>query len=221
MNVFITDTDETIGYPLARELANADHTVLLHTVHALPASNDESIRTIGDGISYESIRSATDQIGPVDCLIHLSSYTSRSAESDITVQEAADQFAILHYLLEAMGKTVSSLVYASSMSVYGNPGSHEHTINDPLSPVTVEGVEKLTCESYLRGYCSKYMIPLSVLRLTPYTNFIKHAKTDAYATRVIDTMQRCAVEKIDAIMNCTPLSPGLTPHEKSGKHRAK
>jgi UDP-glucose 4-epimerase len=73
-------------------------------------------------------------------------------------------------LLEAMRrKNVKEIVFASSSSVYGEPGSIPVGEDAPLRPVSVYGASKASCESLIHAYTGLYGLRAVVLR---YANIV-------------------------------------------------
>jgi len=58
------------------------------------------------------------------------------------------------------------IVYASTRQIYGRPLSLPVNESHPLTPVDVNGINKIAAESYHRLYHDVYNMPTTVLRLT-------------------------------------------------------
>jgi UDP-glucose 4-epimerase len=73
-------------------------------------------------------------------------------------------------LLEAVRRRgVKEIVFASSSSVYGEPGSIPVGEDAPLRPVSVYGASKASCESLIHAYTGLYGLRAMVLR---YANIV-------------------------------------------------
>ena len=73
-------------------------------------------------------------------------------------------------LLEAMRKSgVKELIFASSSSVYGEPGEIPVDENAPIRPVSVYGASKAACENLIHAYSKLYGIKAVILR---YANVV-------------------------------------------------
>lgn len=73
-------------------------------------------------------------------------------------------------LLEAMRlRDVDELIFASSSSVYGEPGKIPVSEDAPVQPVSVYGASKAACESLIHAYSKLYGLNSVVLR---YANIV-------------------------------------------------
>jgi len=72
-------------------------------------------------------------------------------------------------LLEAMRRSVRELIFASSSSVYGEPGEIPVDESTPMRPVSVYGASKAACENIIYAYSKLYGIKAVILR---YANVV-------------------------------------------------
>ena len=106
--------------------------------------------------------------GPYDYIFHLA---ARAYAAGSVVQPYADfttnLVATVRLLeqLRALGSKTSSLVFASSAAVYGNPAKLPVEETDPTVPVSPYGVSKLAAERYVAVYARLYGLPAASLRL--------------------------------------------------------
>lgn len=109
----------------------------------------------------------------IDCIIHAASVT----QSKLFIENPVDVFttSILgtkHILDLALDKKVSSVVYLSTMEMYGQINSEEkitestYGIIDPLLPRSSYPISKLATENLCYSYFSQYQLPVKMARLT-------------------------------------------------------
>jgi len=78
-------------------------------------------------------------------------------------------YATFNLLESARRNDVDQIVYASSSSVYGEPGKIPVLEDSPIQPVSVYGATKAACEALMHSYSLLYQIKITALR---YANII-------------------------------------------------
>lgn len=140
----------------------------------------------------------------VDYIIHCASQTSSRmfVEEPVETIEIAVQGtkSILEF---AKRKNVKSIVYLSTMEVYGAPTTEEkinekHETNINTMEVRSSYPEsKRLCESLCCAYCAEYDLPIKVLRLTQTFG----TGVSYNDTRVFAEFARCAIESKDIVLH--------------------
>lgn len=140
----------------------------------------------------------------IDYIIHAASQTSSKMFVNEPIQTIETAFQGTKNILElAKEKNVKSMVYLSTMEVYGAPTTdekinEEHGTNINTMEVRSSYPEsKRMCETLCCSYYSEYNLPVKVLRLTqtfgcgvPYDD-----------GRVFAEFARCAIEKKDIVLH--------------------
>ena len=140
----------------------------------------------------------------IDYIIHAASQTSSKMFVNEPVQTIETAFQGTKNVLElGREKNVKSIVYLSTMEVYGAPvtdekidESHETNINT-MTVRSSYPESKRMCETLCCAYYSEYGLPVKVVRLTqtfgqgvPYND-----------GRVFAEFARCAIEKRDIVLH--------------------
>ena len=86
--------------------------------------------------------------------------STRSPVDDLETNAAGT----LNLLLAAREHRIERLVYASSASIYGNPGRLPVSEDDDLVPLSPYGVSKLAGERYCVAFHESYGVPAAVVR---------------------------------------------------------
>lgn len=140
---------------------------------------------------------------PVDYIIHAASETSSKAFVENPVETIETAIAGTRNILEfARQQNIESLVYLSTMEVYGTPATDDKIFeNQGTTLNTMETrssypESKRLCESLCKAYAQEYSVPVKVLRLTqtfgPGVSY-----NDG---RVFAEFARCVIEKRDIIL---------------------
>ncbi|SFO26579.1 Nucleoside-diphosphate-sugar epimerase [Pseudobutyrivibrio sp. UC1225] len=129
----------------------------------------------GDSVEY-AICDVTDKIeisGEVDYIVHGANQTSSKAFMEEPVETINTALkGTTNILNVAKEKNVSSLVFLSTMEVYGAPKTDEkidelHSSDlNTMSPRNSYPESKRMCESLCASYFSEYGVPVRVIRLT-------------------------------------------------------
>jgi UDP-glucose 4-epimerase len=166
-----------VGRHVAERLSSSGFDVV--TVdRAAPAQlfDGESV-IIGDLGTADGAAAVAKEVGAVDSVVYLAASISQVTGIDLS---AFDDLRImveapLHFL-SASSTPPRSVVYISSIQVYGRPRFLPVTEEHPTDPFTAYGVAKLSAEHYLRLYCGKNNIVLTALRLAFIYGPGQHAK---------------------------------------------
>lgn len=173
-NILITGGLGFIGAAIAKTLVkcNANVTIIDSLIPEY-GGNIFNINEIRDNVlvnisDVRDIHSMKNLIQNKDYLFNLAGQTSHmdsmtdpytdldiNAKAQLSILEAARQF-----------NNKIKIVYASTRQIYGKPVYLPVDENHPLSPVDVNGINKLAGEQYHLLYNKVYGIPTVVLRLT-------------------------------------------------------
>lgn len=140
----------------------------------------------------------------VDYIIHAASQTSSRAFVDEPVETVMTAFEGTRNVLEYARKhPVISLLYMSTMEVYGSPLTDEkvyenhHTNLDTMKVRSCYPESKRMCENLCACYCAEYGVPVKVARLTQtFGPGVKY--NDG---RVFAEIARCAIEGKNIILH--------------------
>lgn len=143
--------------------------------------------------------------GPVTHIVHGASPTSSRyfVEHPVeTIGAAID--GTRNVLTLAREKETKSVVYLSSLEVYGNMGEHDAPIAedeagyiDVLSPRSSYSEGKRLCETLCASFASEYDVPVKVARLSQTFG----AGVDYDDGRVFAEFMRCALEGRDIVLH--------------------
>jgi len=143
---------------------------------------------------------------PVDYIIHTASITASRSFIEYPVEVAVTSIYGTKNILElAREKNAASMVYLSSMEVYGFTEEEdlltEQTMKylDPLAVRSCYPGSKRMCETFCAAYASEYQVPVKIIRL---------AQTFGYGvgrdeTRVFAEFARCAVNRQNIVLQTT------------------
>lgn len=139
----------------------------------------------------------------VDYIIHAASQTSSKAFVNTPVETINTAIKGTSNILEfARVNEVKSLVYLSSMEVYGAPTTDEKisesypTNLDTMSVRSSYPESKRMCENLCTSYFSEYGVPVKVVRLTQTFG----EGVDYNDGRVFAEFARCAIENKDIVL---------------------
>lgn len=142
--------------------------------------------------------------GPVDYIVHAASQTASQAFVQTPVETIRTALTGTENLLRlAAEKQVTSMVYLSSMEVYGAPDTdrkiteQEPTDLDTMAVRNSYPESKRMCESLCAAYAGEYHVPVKVLRLTQtFGPGVKYQDK-----RVFAEFARCAIEGRDIVLH--------------------
>ena len=210
-NIFVTGATGLIGYTLVQGLMeynrSRDGKI---TVFALVRNADKAERLFGSYIEKGwLIPIQGDVLQPVfvedniDYIIHGASETSSKAFVQKPVETIMTAIEGTKNILElARKKNVKSMVYMSSMEVYGTPIDDEPLTEErmgylnPLSVRSSYSESKQMVENLCVSYHSEYQVPVKIVRLTQ--TFGPGVAADD--GRVFAEFARCAVQGKDIKM---------------------
>lgn len=199
--VYITGATGLIGSNLVNELLSKVNCRIV--VQVRDKSKAESM--FGDKTDYVICDLSKKPLydGKIDYIIHCANPTSSKYFVDNpveTIQTAVN--GTINVLEFAKEKEVQSVVFLSTMEVYGTPEKgHKVKENEggSFDPAIVRNcypLSKQTCESLCTAYASEYGVPTKVLRLTQtFGPGVKYNDN-----RVFAEFSRCAIEKRNIIL---------------------
>lgn len=207
--ILITGAAGLIGFNLTSALVyadmkkNLDIKIIAH-VHNLSAAREKYAEQLRDSSCLElmsgDILKLPEIQAQIDYIIHLASPTASSYFIEKPVETIKTAVLGTFRILElAKEKHVQSVVYASSMEVYGSPKTEtllsEKDLGymDPLLVRNCYPESKRQCEALCAAYADEYNIPVVIIRLAQ--TFGKGVpKND---NRVFAEFARCAAEGRD------------------------
>lgn len=140
----------------------------------------------------------------VDYIVHCASQTSSRMFVEKPVETIEVAINGTKNILElAKRKNVKSVVYLSTMEVYGAPTTEEKINEQNETNINTMEVRssypegKRLCEALCCAYCSEYGLPVKVLRLTQTFG----AGVSYNDTRVFAEFARCVIEDKDIILH--------------------
>ena len=162
----VTGAAGFIGSEIARSLIASGHRVV-----ALDNLSTGFRDNLPAGVEFyegacqdESLYHAIPQI-PYDAIYHIAGQSSAEISFDDPVYDLQTNAQSTLLLLQFARRTASPrFLYASSMSVYGEPPQSPVGEQQPTLPKSFYAVGKLASEHYMRIYC-QYGIACSALRL--------------------------------------------------------
>jgi len=175
-NVFVTGGTGLIGYNIIKELAALQPDLGLR-IYALVRNEHrakEKFREFADQVQLiqGDVLQKIQMDEHVDYVIHGASVTSSQAFVDTPVETIMTSVMGSRNLLEfAREKSVKSLVYLSSMEVYGAPSEKKLLTEDCvdyLDPMKLRSSypeSKRMCENLCVAYSHEYGVPVKVVRL--------------------------------------------------------
>ncbi len=180
-NIFVTGATGLIGATLIRGLMEYNHTGQGNiTVYAL-VRNEKKARTLFHSYLKEGwmqlvigdILEPIEVQNDIDYIIHGASETSSKAFVEKPVETIMTAIRGTQNVLElAYEKKIKSMVYMSSMEVYGTPLDDEPLTEERmgyLNPLAVRSSyseSKQMVENLCVSYCSEYQVPVKIVRLT-------------------------------------------------------
>ncbi|GAB7011581.1 NAD-dependent epimerase/dehydratase family protein [Halorubrum trueperi] len=100
----------------------------------------------------------------VDTVFHLAAVVSvEESVSEPTRSHRVNVDGTLA-VLEAARDAAARVVLASSAAVYGNPSSLPVTVDEPMTPRSPYGADKVAADTYARAYEASYGVPIVALR---------------------------------------------------------
>lgn len=140
---------------------------------------------------------------PIHYIIHAASETSSKVFVENPVETIETAITGTRNVLEfAREKNVESLVYLSTMEVYGTPatdGKILETQGTTLNTMEIRSSypeSKRLCESLCKAYASEYSVPVKVIRLTQTFG----PGVSYHDGRVFAEFARCVIEKRNIVL---------------------
>lgn len=167
MRVLVTGGTGFIGGPLLKMLSSEPD--IEAVVLARRARKDHgNIRycevDLADRGSVEAFASSA---GSFDVLVHLMALIPTVGSADPGVLEYVRQnIGATVNLAACLGGCVKSVVYGSTLDVYGTVTTLPVTETHQTEPLTYYGATKLAAEKLLAVFCRERSIPLSILRFS-------------------------------------------------------
>lgn len=132
-----------------------------------------------------AVDASRESLKHVDVLVHVAaSMPVQSNASDLFL----DNIHLTLNLLSVLSQTVKTIIFVSSVDVYGMPQSMPVRENHPENPTSFYGAGKLAVEKYLQIFCARHSIRLAILRLShvygPREPIIKAIPT--FVTRILN-----------------------------------
>lgn len=175
-SILITGATGLVGYNLIQELSKLSSTYHIKLL-ALVRNEAKAKSILKDFLHCTSlvigdVQNPIETEEPIDYIIHGASITSSRTFVEQPVDTIMTSVMGTGNLLElARRKNVRSMVYLSSMEVYGSPEDDrmlsEQDVGylDPLSMRSSYPQSKRLCESLCVAYASQYGVPVKIARL--------------------------------------------------------
>ena len=175
MRVLVTGGAGFIGSHLIDRLVKEGYRV--RVVDSLSSGKLENIKHHIDAGTIELVigdlkdpQTALKAVEGVDAVFHFAANPEVRVSTTNPEVHFNENVVATFNLLEAMRKSgVKELIFASSSSVYGEPGEIPVDENAPIRPVSVYGASKAACENLIHAYSKLYGIKAVILR---YANVV-------------------------------------------------
>ena len=178
----------------------------------LPVRNKEKAAKVFEGddlgaitFVYGDITDTLDIEGNVDMIIHCASVTTSKIMVTNPVETIHISYEGTRKMLElARDKKVKSMVYVSSMEVYGSTKEEDNPITEEkLGYIDVHNVRssysegKRICELLCASYADEYGVPVKIARLAQTFG----AGVPSTDTRVFAQFARCYINREDIVLH--------------------
>lgn len=170
LNYFVTGATGLVGGALVKSLAHQGANVIAHARDVNKAH--EMLMNLDVSITTGQLEDRIDYPLPIDYIIHAAAPTSSSFFIERPVETIDSILMGTKRVLElAREKNVASVVFLSSMEVYGTPNNEEVLTEDRqfyLNPLTIRSnypLAKRMAENMCVAYSSEYGVPVKIARL--------------------------------------------------------
>lgn len=210
--VLVTGATGLIGYQIILSLLYANEQLGTNINIIALARNKEKADLMFKNYSnnnlkfvYQTIEKPIKDEESVDFIIHTANTTSSKEMTEKPVETLNSIYTGTRNILEfAKDKGVKSLVYLSSMEVYGNiPLTRQEPLSeddygyiDIMKPRNSYPVGKKAAEAMCAAYFNEYSVPVKIARLAQTIG----AGVDYNDGRVFAEFARCIVEKRDIVL---------------------
>lgn len=173
MKVLITGANGFLGQALVQRLLQPDCLIENQAITELilldlefnPAYNDSRIRWVVGSIVDSSTLAEALQTAP-NVVFHLAAITSGLAEKDFDLGMQVNLIATLALFDQlAQQKQIATVVYSSTIAVYGTPYPQLIDENSPLKPSLSYGAQKRAVELILSDYIRRGTLKGCAIRL--------------------------------------------------------
>lgn len=207
--IFLTGATGLIGRNIISYIQNANQ-ALQSPIHVIGLTRDETkvSRMFPDrnNLSFVTgdVRKRMEVNESIDYIIHAASETSSKSfisQPLHTIHTSID--GTFNVLTLAKEKNIESMVFLSTMEVYGTPDNDEkipesHGTNlDTMDVRSCYPESKRLCENICASFCKEHGVPVKVLRLTQ--TFGKNVEYND--SRVFAEFARCVVEHRDIVLH--------------------
>jgi UDP-glucose 4-epimerase len=166
-NYLITGGAGFIGSHLAKKLLKMGH-----SVEIIDDLSKGRIENIPPGAVFHKfdLQRPPDFLGldrkPLDCIFHLAGQSSGERSFEDPIRDVQSNLISTYNIIQIANQLqVPKIVFASSMSVYGNQKRIPLLESSPTEPLTPYGTHKLASEQALRVFANYSKTSISVCRL--------------------------------------------------------
>ena len=159
MKVVVTGIAGFIGSRIAKRLLDSGHTVI--GLDNLSTGRRDNIPENTQFLEVDLAVAPLDELlpGNVDAIMHLAGQSSGEISFDDPIRDLnMNVVGTLNLIKYALKIRCPKIIYASSMSVYGEPDNRASSEEHPCMPLSCYGVGKLASENYLNIYSTAFSV---------------------------------------------------------------